>query len=168
MDCHLLSDKQNCVNMCQHLQSSLGRKGRGKILIFQSWSQWRNVGWQVQHRYEWHSHNSSKIMGCTCQVSNKGCYTLCVHQAPLCFMQLGRGGYVKTQLSLYPIYFAGDTFQPLWAIFRWQKCIMWKTIEYTIISRGACSKPPRSRRLVYPYWTHIISYKQSTWSSKDT
>ena len=41
--------------------------------------------------------------------------------SPLCFMQLGRGRYVKTQLSLYPIYYADDgMFRPLWAIFRSQ------------------------------------------------
>jgi len=34
---------------------------------------------------------------------------------------LWRGRYVKTQLSLYPIYYADDMFQPLWAIFRSQK-----------------------------------------------
>ena len=31
----------------------------------------------------------------------------------LCFMQLGRGGYIKTQLPLYPIYFAGEMFRPM-------------------------------------------------------
>ena len=37
-------------------------------------------------------------------------------------MQLGRGRYVKTQLSLYAIYYADDDmFRPLWAIFRSQK-----------------------------------------------
>ena len=56
-------------------------------------------------------------------------------------MQLGSGRYVKTQLYLYPIYFADDDmFRPLWAIFRSQKCIMRKTIQSMIISKGACSK----------------------------
>jgi len=35
-------------------------------------------------------------------------------------MYLGRGRYVKTQLSLYPIYQADDMFRPMWAIFRSQ------------------------------------------------
>jgi len=50
-------------------------------------------------------------------------------------MHLGRGGggYVKTQLSLYPIYYADDMFRPLWVIFRSQKCIMRKTIQCMII-----------------------------------
>jgi len=41
---------------------------------------------------------------------------------PLCVMQLGRGRYVKPQMSLYPIYYADgdDMFRPLWAIFRSQ------------------------------------------------
>ena len=30
----------------------------------------------------------------------------------LCSMQLGRGGYVKTQLSKYPIYYADDMLRP--------------------------------------------------------
>jgi len=39
--------------------------------------------------------------------------------SPLCVMQLGRSRYVKTQLSLYPIYYADndDMFRPLWAMF---------------------------------------------------
>ena len=41
---------------------------------------------------------------------------------PLCFMQLGSGRCVNTQLSLYPTYYADDDmFRPLWAIFRSQK-----------------------------------------------
>ena len=38
----------------------------------------------------------------------------------LCFMQLGRGRYFKTQLSLYCTYYADDDdmFRPLWAILR--------------------------------------------------
>ena len=73
--------------------------------------------------------------------------------SPLCFMQLGRGRYFKTQLFLFPIYYAGDDmFQPLWAIFMLQKCIMRKTVQCMIIIRGACSKlPTRSCHLVYPY-----------------
>jgi len=44
---------------------------------------------------------------------------------------LGRGKYVKTRLSLYPVYYVGDDmFRPLWAIFRSQKCIMRK--NYTM------------------------------------
>ena len=55
-------------------------------------------------------------------------------------MQLGGDRYVKTQLSLYPIYYAvDDMFRPLWAIFRLQKCVMRETIQCMIISRGACS-----------------------------
>jgi len=43
--------------------------------------------------------------------------------SPLCFMQLGRvgggGRYVKTQLSMYRIYYADDDmYRPLWDIFR--------------------------------------------------
>ena len=34
---------------------------------------------------------------------------------------LGEGGYVKTQLYVYPIYYADDMFRPLWAILRSQK-----------------------------------------------
>jgi len=41
---------------------------------------------------------------------------------PRCVLcKLGGGGYVKTQLSMYPIYYADDMFQPLWAILRSQK-----------------------------------------------
>jgi len=44
---------------------------------------------------------------------------------PLCVLcKLGGGGYVKTQMSLYPIYWADDMFRPLLAIFRSQKYIM--------------------------------------------
>jgi len=41
------------------------------------------------------------------------------------FLAIRKGlGYVKTQLSLYPIYYADDDmFRPLWAIFRSQKCL---------------------------------------------
>jgi len=53
--------------------------------------------------------------------------------------QLGRGKYVKTQLSFYPIYYV-DMFRPLWAIFRSQKCVMRKTIQCMIISKGAYCK----------------------------
>jgi len=36
-------------------------------------------------------------------------------------LSLGGGRYVKTQLSLYPIYYADDDmFRPLWAILRSQ------------------------------------------------
>jgi len=42
--------------------------------------------------------------------------------SPLCFMRLGRGRYIKKQLSLYPVYYADDdVFRPLWAIFRSKK-----------------------------------------------
>ena len=51
--------------------------------------------------------------------------------------RLGRGGYIKTQLFLYHAYYADDMFRRLWAIFRSQKCIMRKTIQCMIISRGA-------------------------------
>jgi len=86
----------------------------------------------------------------------------------LCFMQLGRGRYVKTQLSLYPIYYDDDDmFRPLWATFRSHKSIMRKIIHCMIISSGAYSERPRiSRHLVYPYWTNTNSYKQSTESLK--
>jgi hypothetical protein len=54
----------------------------------------------------------------------------------LCFMQLGRGRYVKTQLSLCPIYYADDdVFRPLWATFRSHRSIMRKIILCVIISR---------------------------------
>jgi len=39
------------------------------------------------------------------------------------FRKLGGGGYVKTQLSLYPIYYADDMFRLPWAILRSQNCI---------------------------------------------
>ena len=49
--------------------------------------------------------------------------------------RLGRGVYIKTQLILYPAYYADDDmFRPLWAIFRSQKCIMRKTVQIIIIS----------------------------------
>jgi len=54
---------------------------------------------------------------------------------------LGRGRCVKTQLSLYPFYYADDdVFRPLWAIFRSQKCIMKDHIQSVIICGGAYSK----------------------------
>jgi len=52
-----------------------------------------------------------------------------------------KGRYVKTHLSLCPIYYADDDmFRPLWTIFRSQKYIMRKTIQSVIISRGAYSE----------------------------
>jgi len=42
-------------------------------------------------------------------------------------------GNLKTQLSLYPIYYADDMFRELWAILRSQNCIMRKTIQSMII-----------------------------------
>jgi len=54
---------------------------------------------------------------------------------PVVFYVIGEGmGYVKTQLSLYPIYYADDDmFRSLWATFRSQKCIMRKTTQSMII-----------------------------------
>jgi hypothetical protein len=61
--------------------------------------------------------------------------------------------YVKTQLSLYPNYYADGMFRPLWAIIRSQKCIMRETIQFKIISCGTYSNiSTRSRcHAVYPY-----------------
>jgi len=52
------------------------------------------------------------------------------------FWSIRRGQVVKTQLSLYPIYYAGDMFRPLWAILRSQKYIVKKAIQYKSINCG--------------------------------
>jgi len=75
------------------------------------------------------------------------CISFCSKILTYTYRLLGRGRYVKTQLSLFPIYYAGDdVFRPIWAIFRSQKYIMRKTIQCTIISSGAFSKLPKRSR----------------------
>jgi len=83
-----------------------------------------------------------------------GCISFCLKTLTYMYRLLGSCRYVKTQLSLYPIYYAcDDMFRPLWAVFRSQKCIIRKTIQCMIISSGAhYERSTRSRcRLVYPY-----------------
>ena len=84
------------------------------------------------------------------QSTGRRCKSFCLKILTYAHRLLERGRYVKTQLSLYPIYYAGDDmFRPLCAIFRSQKLIMRKTIQSTITSSGAYYKlPTRSRRLV--------------------
>ena len=61
---------------------------------------------------------------------------------PRCVLCKSRWGrYVKTHLSLYPIYYADDDmFRPLWAILRSQKYIMRKKSTGKIISCGTYSE----------------------------
>ena len=71
----------------------------------------------------------------------------------------GEGGGVRQNTTvLCPIYYADDDmFRPLWAIFRSQKCVKKKTIEYGhSIDKGkavplqAWTGPEGSRKLRFP------------------
>jgi len=46
-----------------------------------------------------------------------------VHHTVVSFCNYEGVWYVKTQLSLYPIYYADDMFRPLWVILRSQNLL---------------------------------------------
>ena len=80
-----------------------------------------------------------------------------MHQPRCVFCKLGGGRYVKTQLSLYPIYYTDDMFRPLWDILRSQKYVVKKAIQYKSISCGAYSKLSRSRCHTHSGRKHVVS-----------
>jgi len=116
--------------------------GKVKLFLFSSKHMYRGVKVKVpcllnlRIAWKWYLISSTLVSSLPAAflpfvvLQDIGCFlystssTLQVHHPRCVLRNWEGGGYVKTQLSLYPIYYADDMFRPLWAILRSQN-VQW-------------------------------------------